>query len=363
MQTSEELGRLPPKQVLLLIKALSLFVTSLDQKVQPLVNSILKIEWLNQDPEFIKAYLHLLQNIVSAQSLYITPVCQMLVQCIVDAPTRYPFMPSFMLFEQLHGAIATILALIPSGPSCILPILAKQTPHKSDSEPSIEFYIQSLLYIGSYSTILQNDVFAIVIDLLVEIDADIDYDELDFENEDIFEMDDVENDNTEETLVTDEYSDADSLTLIKSDQRRMIAKLDQVLQVVFKHIQLLPKKENEVGLNNLFYCLLDIFERRILPTHKLHSVQFLVFYTCSIKPQAFAEDFMGMLVTVLMNNTNSMVIRMYAASYLGSYISRANYIDIGLVRQSLKIMNQLCVGFLQEFEKSLKNRVQVWIIN
>jgi hypothetical protein len=52
--------------------------------VQPLVDAILSIEWLNQEQDFINAYLHLLQNIVSAQAAFVIPVCKMILQYIVS---------------------------------------------------------------------------------------------------------------------------------------------------------------------------------------------------------------------------------------------------------------------------------------
>jgi hypothetical protein len=75
---------LPEKQLLCLLRALSLFVTSIDHKVQPLMNAILKIDWLNRDQHFIDNYLHLLQNIVSAQSEFVIPICKMLLQNIIS---------------------------------------------------------------------------------------------------------------------------------------------------------------------------------------------------------------------------------------------------------------------------------------
>lgn len=81
-------NKLSSVQMLELIRALSLFVTVLDHKLQPLVNAILAIDWLDNDKQFINSYLHLLQNLVSAHSVYITPVCKMIVEFINTGLTK-----------------------------------------------------------------------------------------------------------------------------------------------------------------------------------------------------------------------------------------------------------------------------------
>jgi RNA polymerase I-specific transcription initiation factor RRN3 len=161
------------KQLLEMVRALSLFCTSLDHKVQPLVTAVLSIEWLNQDQTFINAYLHLLQNIVSAQSIYVIPVCHMLIQCIVNGQQKYSNIPDAVLFQQIHVALRKILVLIPSGPSVLLPLLTQALPHKSAPIELILFYVKSLLHLSSYSPILSNELINLIVHLIVQIDVTI----------------------------------------------------------------------------------------------------------------------------------------------------------------------------------------------
>jgi hypothetical protein len=60
--------RLSQQQLFCMVKALSLFVTSIDKLP---FKSILELDWLNQNKEFIAVYIHLLQNVVSAHTHYI----------------------------------------------------------------------------------------------------------------------------------------------------------------------------------------------------------------------------------------------------------------------------------------------------
>jgi hypothetical protein len=81
LQSSE--NKLSKLQLTNLVKGLSLFVTSIDHKVQPLMNAILRIEFLDQDQQFIDTFMHLLQNIVSAQASYVIPICKTLLEYII----------------------------------------------------------------------------------------------------------------------------------------------------------------------------------------------------------------------------------------------------------------------------------------
>jgi RNA polymerase I-specific transcription initiation factor RRN3 len=175
----------------------------------------------------------------------------------------------------------------------------------------------------------------------------------------MFEMDDLPNPEDSEDGSNDSI-------YIHSNHRLMIFKLDMLLGVVFQHIQFLNSQveasQDSTQLNNFFHCLLESFDRVMLPTHRLKCVQFLIFYLCSLSPSLFPEEFLGLLVMRLMAVSDSSVIRMYSASYLGSYIARAKYISLPIVDHALKILNQLAHSYLDLYEPDVtaKGRVDVY---
>lgn len=71
-------------QKMLLIRGLSLFVSSLDLKMFDLVTLLLSLDWLDQDQPFIACYMHFLQNLVSAQATFVLPVSAMLIENLVS---------------------------------------------------------------------------------------------------------------------------------------------------------------------------------------------------------------------------------------------------------------------------------------
>lgn len=104
-------------------------------------------------------------------------------------------------------------------------------------------------------------------------------------------------------------------------------------------------------LRTQFLTLLSIFDRTILRTFKSRYTQFLVFWYTSLDPE-FADIFQGMLVERALfeftsdelTRTNTPVMtRAAAASYIGSFVSRATFVDREGTR---RIVGVLC-GFLK----------------
>ena len=73
--------------------------------------------------------------------------------------------------------------------------------------------------------------------------------------------------------------------------------------------------------------LLSIFDRTILRTFKSRYTQFLVFWYSSLDPE-FSDLFQGMLVSKsLLEEDQPAVTRAAAASYIASFVSRAQFVD------------------------------------
>ncbi|PFH51328.1 hypothetical protein AMATHDRAFT_59411 [Amanita thiersii Skay4041] len=136
-------------------------------------------------------------------------------------------------------------------------------------------------------------------------------------------------------------------------------------------------------LRSQFYTLLSIFDRTILRTFKSRYTQFLVFWFTSLDPE-FADTFQGMLVdralfasdssfhtlpteSTLAGSENRSAIgaisaptptvtRAAAASYIGSFVSRATFIDRVNTRH---IVGVLC-EFLRAHIDAVDEVIRVW---
>lgn len=129
------------------------------------------------------------------------------------------------------------------------------------------------------------------------------------------------------------------------------------------------KGKGKATLHTQFYTLLSIFDRTILRTFKSRYTQFLLFWYTSLDPE-FADVFQGMLVERALMSTSGPIVlassstsddnnnaddisnananfhlltpevtRAAAASYIGSFISRAKFVDREGTR---RIMGVLC---------------------
>jgi RNA polymerase I-specific transcription initiation factor RRN3 len=146
----------------------------------------------------------------------------------------------------------------------------------------------------------------------------------------------------------------------------MVSKLDAILHLVFDHFNklhssiptvLVPsssppyppssfgqdaqshEREPHALLTTQFYTLLAIFDRSILRTFKSRYTQFLLFWYASLDPE-FSDLFLGLLVdkALFASATANGVERAAASSYIGSFVSRAQFIDREGARRAVQVL-------------------------
>ena len=99
-----------------------------------------------------------------------------------------------------------------------------------------------------------------------------------------------------------------------------------MLEILFSYLEKSKSDTHDVQFNQ-FSTLLSIFERTILPTFRSRYTQFILFKYSSFNPH-FSDLFQGMLLSkAIFQNEEPSIIRIVAASYLASYVSRARFID------------------------------------
>ena len=139
-------------------------------------------------------------------------------------------------------------------------------------------------------------------------------------------------------------------------------KLDAMLRTIFEHFcspngangtavskgsplpdasspLLIPTTEEGKSLRRMrFRTLLSIFERTILRTFKSRYTQFLVFWYSSLDPE-FTNDLLGSLsIKALIDEEQAIIVRAAAASYIASFVSRAQFVDAAQTQQVVKLM-------------------------
>lgn len=133
------------------------------------------------------------------------------------------------------------------------------------------------------------------------------------------------------------------------------------------------------SLRMQFHSLLSIFDRTILRTFKSRYTQFLVFWYTSLDPE-FADIFQGMLVDRALfssaptvpttSNSNSSassspttpeLTRAAAASYIGSFVSRATFVDGEGARRVVAVLCEYLQAHLDGVEEAIKLHGGDWV--
>jgi RNA polymerase I-specific transcription initiation factor RRN3 len=145
---------------------------------------------------------------------------------------------------------------------------------------------------------------------------------------------------------SDSGSDSDGVQVAVLDIKKMTKKLDGMLFLVFSYLEgyvnscrhlPTPNGRMPAPVEELFLVLLQIFMGTILQTFKSRHTQFILFYIVSLSPQ-FSDYFLGALGTKILDKSQPEVIRVSAAAYMSSFVSRAKYLDI---RQVLMVIDML----------------------
>ncbi|KAJ3090535.1 hypothetical protein HK102_003425 [Quaeritorhiza haematococci] len=398
---------LSPDALFLWLRALAQVVSSLTPAQSAIVDAVLTIDWVtSQREDLVLSYHSLLENLVSAHSFYFTAVVKMLIGLLRCDDYRRQDICN-QVSNRVHTILRSLVSLIPTGPSTMLPMITNNFPHKSESLHVHVNYLDNILKMIDYVPVLRNSILSIIIDRVLQIDVEIqvDLEDLDEEHQDelhdyVFnnenlsgrsvldgEVDGAVAEGLFEPLKDDESSDVNTDSEDDSDLdsdldrpmvvinfKLMVDKLDAMLSILLRYLQdfarrvRLEEEERQVTeeddqgeefesgqllesekLHDLFHNLLEIFERAVLPTYRSRFTQFLWFYACSLDP-SFPDMFMGLLVTKTFDATLPVVTRVTAAAYLASYIARAKYLDLDTVRTCLKLLSGWTYAFVEQNE-------------
>lgn len=247
--------------------------------------------------------------------------------------------------DFIHRTIRGILNLSPAS-FCQLPsILIKSFPHKRFSLTTQSIFVSELLKMCSYSNSqIQFAILDLIVSKCLEIDVEIVIedggevairaDSQAVSHDDMFQLD-LEEDRDTDNSMTHNQNSFQQETMgqrIPQDVIEMAEKLDAMLLLLLEFVE--KELKNEKNRSILIDQLFQIFERRILATHKSKFVQYILFFLCSqdeLVSHKFAERLFAIFVDED-NQHNSPLRKQSAIMYLASYLSRAKHISSSFVR-------------------------------
>ncbi|KIK45936.1 hypothetical protein CY34DRAFT_800948 [Suillus luteus UH-Slu-Lm8-n1] len=387
---------IPSLQLRIWLLALSHVLSRLERRHAPLVEAIVRLPWSAMDAVFVKSYTEFIGMLISARPEYLLLVLNRIAMgftyqsgllAVTSNLEGSTPLTRRVIYDRQHALLEHLLSLVPTLPSSLAPLLVRNFPHKRQPQAAHVTYIRNLLRVTEYCGELSERVLGLIVDraLMVDVEIQVELEELeDVEPTDgeLFEIDpfdtivgqegDSSDDEDEDVddglsdLSSDASSDSDAEGT-PADTRHihdMVSKLDAILKLVFDHFNKLhssiptvlvpsspslhpttthdrdPQSHEPHNLLAIqFHTLLAIFDRSILRTFKSRYTQFLLFWYASLHPE-FSDLFLGLLVDKALFGSASAsgVERAAASSYIGSFVSRAQFIDREGARRVVKVL-------------------------
>jgi RNA polymerase I-specific transcription initiation factor RRN3 len=340
--------------------ALTSYASLLNKGCSGLVKVLLACEWMGRDELFVKAYVHFLGSLASAQGAYVGMVLGMLVGHFLRGKTffvicrgacltasvrlssgRLPGCPDVnrdQLSSRVHVALKYLLRLIPSASGTLSPILAAKFPFSDETKKVHITYIDNLVRLIDYAPELKSDIFALITDRLVKIDVQmqVDLDDLDDEvAAAIVQAISLNPSREEQEDGEDSESDVDSVTSdedVNVDSKRIkevqgnVEKMDAILDLLFTIYNPYFVDPNSVEAASMFETLLGHFANIILPTYRSRHTQFLLFHFAQTA-EHLVDQFAGTCVQLAFQSGRPAVLKQSSAAYLASFVARGAHVQ------------------------------------
>ncbi|XP_008139788.2 RNA polymerase I-specific transcription initiation factor RRN3 isoform X1 [Eptesicus fuscus] len=328
----------------------------LTKDFEQLINSLLRLQWLNRSQTVVEEYLAFLGNLVSAQTVFLRPCLSMIASHFVpprvvikegdvdvsDSEDEDDNLPAN--FDTCHRALQIIARYVPSTPWFLMPILVEKFPFVQKSERTLECYVHNLLRISVYFPTLRHEILELVIEKLLKLDVNASRQDIE-DAEEIAAQTGSGTDATEGLFNMDEDEVPENETKADPERLNQMAhpvaeRLDILLSLLLSYVKDVCYVDGKIDINktkDLYRELIIIFDKLLLPTHASCHVQFFMFYLCSFK-LGFAEAFLEHLWKKLQDPNNPAIIRQAAANYIGSLLARAKFIPLITVKSCLDLL-------------------------
>ncbi|KLT44471.1 RNA polymerase I-specific transcription initiation factor RRN3 [Cutaneotrichosporon oleaginosum] len=168
--------QLPP--LLPLLRALTAHVSLLDSGVHhALVAAILDLPWATADDRFVKCYIGFCGVLVSAHPGWARDIVAMAIRGLTWQPPQ-PSAASTPITRRTfharhHLLISHLLALIPTLPNVLQPILNRSAPNKREPEVVQTTWVRNCCELIAYCPELGARVWSSLVDRMLRIDVEI----------------------------------------------------------------------------------------------------------------------------------------------------------------------------------------------
>ena len=346
------------------------------------------------DTAFVNSYIAFIGILVSAKTEFLSIVLASTIERMThhsnfNVLSTLASITRRMVYDRLHSLLQHLITVVPTLPTQLAPLVLRNFPHKRLPCAAQTTYIRNMLRLSEYCPQLTPHILNVIVERALAIDV-----EIQMEIEELEEMDghegfdlpatfdpfdsligqDPDSDDSDDEIGANDLEDGlsdissendDDLANEEEDPatrasyiRDMLIKLDAILQLVFQYLQNVVERDDASGdtrHEDHFRALINIFESKILKTFKSRYTQFLLFWFASVKPY-HPDIFLGVLVVKALGMANLAsedtsqhdmahtegdhdIIRCASASYVGSFVSRAAFVDAETTRD---VVSRIC---------------------
>lgn len=312
----------------------------LEKNKEAIVSAVLNLRWYVKDESFVAVFQELILNLVTAHPFYLRNVLSMVIHAFltigIDKDNRENYSETEKKsLQNVHSLAQHITKLIPLSQFTFCTLLLDRFPYIKRESCLLLHYVENMLTVCSYLPNKRNLILACIIEKLIQMDVLCSK-----ENIEIYELRKEEQD-TSAHMDIDNASNSE----VKLEKMAfpMAHTLDTLMNSMFTYIRKTCFTEDEQlnweSTKKLYKEILTIFDKIILPTHGSCHVQYLLFYICNLK-QELCDGFLDYLWKKVQNPNAAPVLRQISAFYIGSFLSRAKYINISTVTACFDLMCQ-----------------------
>ncbi|XP_063233419.1 RNA polymerase I-specific transcription initiation factor RRN3 isoform X2 [Bacillus rossius redtenbacheri] len=289
-------------------------VPVLDESLHHFVNAFLKIKWLHRSDGVVVAYQDFLVELVSAHNYYIVSVLEALVSGFSEVLSSnewedsQPTQKEVDCYARIHSVLLVLLKVVPMSGEKLVQAVVKKFPYLKVSPHEQESFLYNVMHVVDQQPMLAKDLMLLVVSRLVALDVSMPCSSQEEGQGEVFQMEDPGSGHT----------------------------LDVLMCALLHHVRKRCSTGWE-GAKTAYSLQLHAFERAVLPTHATGYAQFLMFYACSFR-LTLAEAFIDFLWRVATAISRPSVIRQAAATYLASFLARASYVTLNMLKSTLAEM-------------------------
>lgn len=316
---------------------------------------IFDVKWHLIKSNDLNKLLNLLQDFLidlsSAYAQYIYKCLTFLIKIFLITnevtPKTTPSIPTQLidcvkLYDFSHNLIISLIKISPACKAHVVKLVDQLAPYINKDTCVQDAYIKNLLRLALNIPQLQLQILEICIQKMLKIDVNAPRDQI--INAEIEHTDEI-------NMQIDEESSSTSASIMK---HAFADRLDVMMLNLFDYIKQKSFNENEINWNEcklIYKDLLYTFDRYILRTYGSSHVQFLLFYICSYRTP-LSEGYLDYLWKKFSNPNTCPITRQLCTYYIGSYLSRANYIPLNTIIASMQLMITWLHNYIDKIDAS-----------